>query len=236
MIIDEEYIAYLEEEEQQHSSLPPQTDSEAYTQATDEVTASNETDAATAIPHQSQHTWDEIEEPEDTLGEGPIEEEEEETWIANDSKEPNNAPYIDQEIIEEDDDDDLLQDDNTTTPKKRRSSIGKLWQHMGGDMLSAPWLNRYKYVFVTLIVMFMFNTCNGYTFIEKVNTVDRYETRIKDLHYMHLSVVQELTQRSRMLDVEQRVRTQGLNLEIPSTPPFLLYRPQEDPKAKKSHE
>lgn len=102
----------------------------------------------------------------------------------------------------------------------------QMW--IGGDILRAPWLLKYWPVLATIVAMFVLNVFNQYKLIEEVKKIDSYEEKMRDIGFMQLYLTKELTERSRQLDVEQRVQSAGLRLELSPTAPIIIYKSQEE--------
>lgn len=107
-----------------------------------------------------------------------------------------------------------------------------IWKWMGGEVLLHPAWKKFFPILITIAVMFIMNTCNSMRYIEKVKKIDSYEKKIENLNYMQLYMTKELTERSRQLDMEQRVQQRGLRLELSPTPPILLYKDNNRKKDK----
>lgn len=102
----------------------------------------------------------------------------------------------------------------------------QMW--IGGDILRAPWLLKYWPVLATIVAMFVLNVFNQYKLIEEVKKIDSYEEKIRDIGFMQLYLTKELTERSRQLDVEQRIQNAGLRLELSPVAPIIIYKSQEE--------
>lgn len=119
--------------------------------------------------------------------------------------------------------------DLTTSTSTKKFFI---WKWMGGEVLLHPAWKKFFPILITIAVMFIMNTCNSMRYIEKVKKIDSYEKKIENLNYMQLYMTKELTERSRQLDMEQRVQQRGLRLELSPTPPLLLYKDNSRKKDK----
>lgn len=105
-------------------------------------------------------------------------------------------------------------------PRKWEIWLGSFFQ---GDVFDLSKLYYYWPLIAALILAFCVNITNNFVMISKKKKVSDMEALVEDLQHKQLAITNDLSRKSRALDVEERVRTLGLNLEVSETPPIHIF-------------
>lgn len=109
-------------------------------------------------------------------------------------------------------------------PKSWEKWMGAVFQ---GDVFDFSKLYAYWPFIAALIIAFCINITNNFVMIGKKKKVSDMEKFIEELQHKQLAITNELSQKSRSLDVEYRVKSLGIHLEVSDMPPIYLYHSKD---------
>ena len=75
---------------------------------------------------------------------------------------------------------------------------------------------------VLVVALLFFFIGNRYSCIQKISEIDRLRKELHEVKLEALTISTELTNKSKISQVEDLVRKQNLELEVPASPPYVL--------------
>lgn len=95
---------------------------------------------------------------------------------------------------------------------------------LGGGILKEDFILKHTKMIVLLVVLSFFFIGNRYSCIQKINEIDRLRKELRDLKLEALTISTELTNKSKISQIEDLVRKHNINIEAPTSPPYELYK------------
>jgi len=109
-------------------------------------------------------------------------------------------------------------------PKKnvKRKKSGKWREIVGGDILAAGFFSRQIGLFVLIVILAMIYIQNRYAYQQQMIELDLLKKELTDIKYDALTRSSQLMERSRQSKIEEYIQREQSELEIATTPPFLI--------------
>ena len=108
----------------------------------------------------------------------------------------------------------------TTTKKTKKS--GKWREIVGGDILAAGFFSHHLKLFVLIMFLVIIYIQNRYAYQQQMIELDRLKKELTDIKYDALTRSSQLMERSRQSKIEEYIQRENSELEIATTPPFLI--------------
>jgi cell division protein FtsL len=77
---------------------------------------------------------------------------------------------------------------------------------------------------VLVVVLVLFYVGNRYVCLRKLREIDRLQQELKDSKYEAVTLSSQLTGSNRQSQVEELVKSLGLDLESAKAPPYILHK------------
>ena len=90
--------------------------------------------------------------------------------------------------------------------------------------MKEEYITKHTPMFLLIMVLTFVFIANRYSCQKKIREIDLKQQTLKDLRYESLSISSELMEETSSARIEQLVKSKGLDLEIPVTPPFYLQK------------
>jgi hypothetical protein len=107
--------------------------------------------------------------------------------------------------------------DNPT--KKKHFSWRSL---IGGDILVTDFLRRQFKLLGLIMLLILFYIHNRYICQQQIIEIDRLQQELVDIKYDALTRSSELMERSRQSHIEEYIKKNKSDLQIPTEPPYLI--------------
>jgi hypothetical protein len=108
--------------------------------------------------------------------------------------------------------------------KKRKKKKLSVWHILGGRILKASFFARHVKMFALLVVLSFVLVASRYSCLLKTREIDYLQKELEDARLEALAISVELAGYSRHSTVEEQVKKQQLDLEVPTAPPYELYK------------
>jgi hypothetical protein len=120
-----------------------------------------------------------------------------------------------------------MKEENISKPKEERKSKKKKkrvsWRSvLGGDILAADFFRRQAKLMVLIMVCIIFYIHNRYACQQQLIEIDKLKKELIDTKYDALTRSSELMERSRQSHIEEYISSKGIDLEAPTSPPYLI--------------
>ena len=115
-----------------------------------------------------------------------------------------------------------MQNEQQTTGKKKRTSF--LLYLLSGGILKEDFVVKHTRFIIVVAILLVFFIGNRYTCLNKLRTIDRLQKELREVKYESIQISGQLTGRNRLSQIEQLVKSQGLELESAKTPPYILHK------------
>jgi hypothetical protein len=103
--------------------------------------------------------------------------------------------------------------------KKKRSTLKSI---LGGDILAADFFRRQAKLIVLIMVCILFYVHNRYACQQQQIEIDKLKKELTDIKYDALTRSSELMEESRESHIEDYISHKGIDLQIPTSPPYLI--------------
>ena len=115
-----------------------------------------------------------------------------------------------------------MQNGQQTTGKKKRTSF--LLYLLSGGILKKDFVVKHTRFIIVITILLVLFIGNHYTCLLKLRTIDRLQKELIEVKYKSIQSAGQLTGRNRLSQIEQLVKSQGLELESAKTPPYILHK------------
>jgi len=97
-------------------------------------------------------------------------------------------------------------------------------QFIRGEALAKEGVMKQNSFFGFIALLIVIYISNGYSCMDKLSEIDELKSRLKDIKYENLVILTELTSNSRLSQVEELLEKKGIDLRVPNTPAFEIYK------------
>ena len=108
------------------------------------------------------------------------------------------------------------------TATKKTKKGGKWREIVGGDILAAGFFSHHLKLFVLIMFLVIIYIQNRYAYQQQMIELDRLKKELTDIKYDALTRSSQLMERSRQSKIEEYIQRENSELEIATTPPFLI--------------
>lgn len=115
-------------------------------------------------------------------------------------------------------------EEEVKTEKKGKNKRASLLYFLSGGILKEGFVVRHTRFIVFIVVLLFFFISNRYACLLKLREIDRLQQRLQDVKQESVALSGELTGSNRLSQMEELVKKQGLDLEAPQSPPYILHK------------
>jgi hypothetical protein len=101
--------------------------------------------------------------------------------------------------------------------KKKRKKIS-VKDVIDGRFLTEEFVSKQLKLVALIVVLIIIFISNNYSCMKKLTEIEALKARLKDVKYENLIISTELTSNSRQSQVEELLKTKGIELSAPTTP------------------
>ena len=105
--------------------------------------------------------------------------------------------------------------------KKKRRNILYI---LSGGFLKEDFVLKHTPMIILIAILLVFFIGNRYTCLVKLREIDHLQKELKDVKTESIQISGQLTGRNRMSQIEQLVKSNGLEIESAKTPPYILHK------------
>jgi len=105
---------------------------------------------------------------------------------------------------------------------KKAKKVSKWSEIVGGDVLAAGFFSRHLKLFVLIMFLVIIYIQNRYAYQQQIIELDRLKKELTDIKYDALTRSSQLMERSRQSKIEEYIQREQSELEIATTPPYLI--------------
>ena len=115
---------------------------------------------------------------------------------------------------------------DTKRRNRKEVSVSKKknkWREIvGGEILATGFFSRQMKLIVLIMLLTMVYIQNRYAYQAQIIKLDNLKKELTDIKYEALTRSSELMERSRQSKIEEYIQKEQSDLEIATTPPFLI--------------
>lgn len=104
-------------------------------------------------------------------------------------------------------------------PRKKRDWLSKL---LAGDILLENMIQKNILVILLSFVLVILYINNRYQYQQELIEKNKLEMMLQDIKYRALTRTADLMDKSRQSKIEEHIARKGIDLKIPSNPPFII--------------
>ncbi|MDR1336391.1 MAG: hypothetical protein LBK22_06145 [Tannerella sp.] len=108
------------------------------------------------------------------------------------------------------------------SPERKKKRRPSLLYFLSGGVLKEEFVLRHTKMIVAVFFLVLLYIGNRYSCLLKLRQIDRLQRELRDVKYESVALSGQLTGSNRQSQIEELVEAQGLNLESPKTPPYIL--------------
>ena len=106
--------------------------------------------------------------------------------------------------------------------KKKKKKKVSLFNILGGEILKEDFVVKQSKLLIMIAFCFVFFIGNRYSCLKKITQIEDLKKELKDLRYENLVLLTKLTEKSRQSQIEELVKSKGLNLSCKNGPVYEL--------------
>lgn len=106
--------------------------------------------------------------------------------------------------------------------RKREKNSLSIWDLLSGEFLKKEQVVKYRNLGILIFFLTFIHINNRYAGQQEFIEINKLEEKLLDIKYHALSRSSELMERSRQSKIEEYITTQNSELEIATTPPYLI--------------
>lgn len=95
---------------------------------------------------------------------------------------------------------------------------------LGGGILKEDFILKHTKMIVLIVILMFFFIGNRYSCIQKISEIDRLRKELRDVKLEALTISTELTNKSKISQVEDLVNRHNLGIEAPASPLYELHK------------
>jgi hypothetical protein len=115
-------------------------------------------------------------------------------------------------------------DDEIQIPKKKKKRRISFLYIMSGGILKEDFVVRHIRMIMLVVVLVFFFIGNRYTCLSKLRRINELQKELEYIKYESIDISGQLTGSNRLSQIEQLVKSQGLELESAKSPPYIIRR------------
>jgi uncharacterized membrane protein YcjF (UPF0283 family) len=108
-----------------------------------------------------------------------------------------------------------------TSKKKKKWNLLYI---LSGGILKEDFVVKHTRMIILIVILLVFFIGNRYTCLMKLREIDRLQKELQDVKTEAIHLSGQLTGRNRRSQIEQLVKSQGLEIESAKTPPYILHK------------
>jgi len=104
--------------------------------------------------------------------------------------------------------------------KKKRNVLYIL----SGGILKEDFVVKHTRLIILTVILLVFFVGNRYNCLTKLREIDRLQKELQDVKTEAIQLSGQLTGHNRKSQIEQMVKSKGLEIESAKTPPYILHK------------
>ena len=113
--------------------------------------------------------------------------------------------------------------ESKTTKKKGQDNSHITFRSvLSGDFLAHEFFKRQSNLLILIVILTIFYVDNRYSSQQEMLEIDRLKKELIGIKYDALTISSEVTVRSRQSRIERYIASEGIPLEVSTTPPYLI--------------
>jgi len=105
--------------------------------------------------------------------------------------------------------------------KKKRPSLLYI---LSGGILKEGFIVKHTKLLVFIVALLFIFISNRYSCLLKLREIDRLQRELQDVKQESVTLSGQLTGSNRLSQMEELVKKYGLDLEAPTSPPYILHK------------
>lgn len=118
----------------------------------------------------------------------------------------------------------MTEEKKQTKRKKKKEKRFSFLYILGGGILKEDFILKHTKMIVLVVILSFFFIGNRYSCIQKISEIDRLRKELHDVKLEALTVSTELTNKSKISQIEDLVDKNNINIEAPTSPLYVLYK------------
>jgi hypothetical protein len=114
-----------------------------------------------------------------------------------------------------------MKDKEATNRQQKKRNILYI---LSGGILKEDFVVRHTRMIILIVILLVLFIGNRYTCLIKLREIDRLQRELHEVKIESIHISGQLTGRNRMSQIEQLVKSQGLEIESAKTPPYILHK------------
>ena len=107
---------------------------------------------------------------------------------------------------------------------KNKTKKNNILYILSGGILKEDFVVKHTRMIILIVILLVFFIGNRYTCLIKLREIDRLQKELHDVKNESTHISGQLTGRNRRSQIEQLVKSQGLEIESAKTPPYILHK------------
>ena len=112
-----------------------------------------------------------------------------------------------------------MNEQNTSKHKKRKRNLLYI---LSGGILKEDFVVKHTRMIILIVILLVLFIGNRYTCLNKLREIDRLQRELQEIKNESIHISSQLTGRNRRSQIEQLVKSKGLEIESAQTPPYIL--------------
>ncbi|MDR3269101.1 MAG: hypothetical protein LBT83_08555 [Tannerella sp.] len=108
--------------------------------------------------------------------------------------------------------------------KKKNKRRFSLLYILSGGVLKEEFVTRHTRMIGLVVVLMAIYIGNQYGCLAKLREIDRLQQELRQAKYESISISSQLTGNNRQSQIEDLIKSQGLELGNAKTPPYILHK------------
>jgi len=108
--------------------------------------------------------------------------------------------------------------------KKVKNKKRNVLYILSGGVLKEDFVVKHTRMIILIAILLVFFVGNRYTCLIKLREIDRLQKELQDIKTESIHISGQLTGRNRRSQIEELVKSKGLEIESAKTPPYILRR------------
>lgn len=106
--------------------------------------------------------------------------------------------------------------------KDRKDRRNRVWDMIEGFGIERSFSGEAIAWIVAIALFAIAHIANNYSGMRKISQISEYNKELKDLRMEYVTVSTQLMGEQRLSSIEERVKSEGLTIEIPKTSPIVI--------------
>jgi len=108
--------------------------------------------------------------------------------------------------------------------KKVKNKKRNVLYILSGGILKEDFVVKHTRMIILIVILLVFFIGNRYTCLIKLREIDRLQKELQDIKAESIHISGQLTGRNRRSQIEELVKSKGLQIESAKTPPYILHK------------